>query len=36
VQIPNRAGQLVPKVGQQVHVAWQAANGIVFPGSPSS
>jgi putative spermidine/putrescine transport system ATP-binding protein len=36
VQIPNRAGQLVPKVGQKVHVAWQAANGIVFPGSPSS
>ena len=36
VQIPNRAGQLVPKVGQQVHVAWLAANGIVFAGSPSS
>jgi putative spermidine/putrescine transport system ATP-binding protein len=36
VQIPNRAGQLVPKVGQQVQVAWLAANGIVFPGSPSS
>jgi putative spermidine/putrescine transport system ATP-binding protein len=36
VQIPNRAGHLVPKVGQQVHVAWLAANGIVFPGSPSS
>src|SRR5262245_1116229 len=36
VQIPNRAGQPVPKVGQQVHVAWLAANGIVFPGSPSS
>jgi putative spermidine/putrescine transport system ATP-binding protein len=36
VQIPNRAGQLVPKVGQQVQVAWLAANGIVFSGSPSS
>jgi len=36
VQIPNRAGQSVPKVGQQVHVAWLAANGIVFPGSPAS
>ncbi len=36
VQIPNRAGQLVPKVGQQVQVAWLAANGIVFPGSPAS
>jgi putative spermidine/putrescine transport system ATP-binding protein len=35
VQIPNRAGQLVPKVGQQVYVAWLAGNGIVFPGSPS-
>jgi putative spermidine/putrescine transport system ATP-binding protein len=37
VQIPNRAGSLVPRVGQHVHVAWLAANGIVFPGvSPSS
>ena len=35
VQIPNRAGQLVPNVGEQVHVAWLAGNGIVFPGSPS-
>ena len=32
VQIPNRAGSLVPKVGEQVHVAWPAANGIVFAG----
>jgi putative spermidine/putrescine transport system ATP-binding protein len=30
VQIPNRAGGLIPKVGGQVHVAWPAANGIVF------
>jgi putative spermidine/putrescine transport system ATP-binding protein len=37
VQIPNRAGSLVPRVGQHVHVAWLAANGIVFPGvAPSS
>jgi len=37
VQIPNRAGSLVPRVGEQVHVAWLAANGIVFPGvSPPS
>ena len=33
VQIPNRAGSLVPKVGEQVHVAWPAANGIVFAGA---
>src|SRR5262249_50054730 len=32
VQIPNRAGSPVPRVGDQVHVAWLAANGIVFPG----
>ena len=32
VQVPNRADGLVPKVGGQVHVAWPAANGIVFPG----
>ena len=31
-QIPNRAGGLVPQVGGKVHVAWPAANGIVFPG----
>jgi putative spermidine/putrescine transport system ATP-binding protein len=30
VQIPNRAGGLTPTVGGQVHVAWPAANGIVF------
>jgi len=37
VQIPNRAGSPVPRVGEQVHVAWLAANGIVFPGvSPPS
>jgi putative spermidine/putrescine transport system ATP-binding protein len=33
VQIPNRAGGLVPQVGEQVHVAWLIANSIVFPGS---
>jgi putative spermidine/putrescine transport system ATP-binding protein len=32
VQIPNRAGGLVPEVGTQVHVAWPAVNGIVFSG----
>jgi putative spermidine/putrescine transport system ATP-binding protein len=32
-QISNRAGNLVPKVGEQVYVAWQAANGIVFSGA---
>jgi putative spermidine/putrescine transport system ATP-binding protein len=32
VQIPNRADGVVPGVGGQVHVAWPAANGIVFPG----
>jgi putative spermidine/putrescine transport system ATP-binding protein len=32
VQIANRADGLVPSVGGQVHVAWPAANGIVFPG----
>ncbi len=32
VQITNRAGGRVPGVGEQVHVAWPAANGIVFPG----
>ena len=32
VQIPNRAGSLAPKVGEQVHVGWPAANAIVFPG----
>jgi putative spermidine/putrescine transport system ATP-binding protein len=36
VQIPNRVGSLVPQVGEHVHVAWLAANGIVFPGSPAS
>jgi putative spermidine/putrescine transport system ATP-binding protein len=36
VQIPNRAGSPVPHVGEQVHVAWLAANGIVFSGSPSA
>jgi putative spermidine/putrescine transport system ATP-binding protein len=36
VQIPNRAGSPVPQVGEQVHVAWLAANGIVFSGSPSA
>ena len=29
VQIPNRAGGVVPEVGGQVHVGWPAANGIV-------
>ena len=33
VQILNRAGSAVPKVGEQVHVVWPAANGIIFPGS---
>jgi putative spermidine/putrescine transport system ATP-binding protein len=33
VQIPNRAGSLVPKVGVQVQVAWPAAYGIVFAGA---
>ena len=33
VQIPNRAGSLVPEVGGQVHVAWPATNSIVFPGA---
>jgi putative spermidine/putrescine transport system ATP-binding protein len=32
VQIPNRAGSLVPKVGEEVNVAWPAGNAIVFPG----
>jgi putative spermidine/putrescine transport system ATP-binding protein len=32
-QIPNRAGGLLPKVGDEVHVGWPAGNGIVFPGS---
>ena len=32
VQIPNRAGGHVPAVGGEVHVAWPAANGIVFAG----
>jgi putative spermidine/putrescine transport system ATP-binding protein len=37
VQVPNRAGSPVPRVGDEVHVAWLAANGIVFPGvSPPS
>ena len=36
VQIPNRAGSPVPQVGEQVHVAWLAANGIVFSGSPAA
>jgi len=31
-QVPNRAGGLVPKVGDHVHVGWPAGNGIVFPG----
>jgi putative spermidine/putrescine transport system ATP-binding protein len=31
VQISNRPGGLVPSVGGQVHVAWAAINGIVFP-----
>jgi putative spermidine/putrescine transport system ATP-binding protein len=33
VQIPNRAGSLLPSVGAQVYVAWPAANAIVFPGA---
>jgi putative spermidine/putrescine transport system ATP-binding protein len=36
VQIPNRAGGLVPQVGEQVYVAWLIANSIVFPGSAQS
>jgi putative spermidine/putrescine transport system ATP-binding protein len=32
-QIPNRADSLMPNVGGQVHVAWAAANGIVFSGT---
>jgi putative spermidine/putrescine transport system ATP-binding protein len=36
VQIPNRAGSPVPQVGEKVHVAWLAANSIVFSASPSS
>jgi putative spermidine/putrescine transport system ATP-binding protein len=35
VQITNRAGDPVPGVGEQVHVAWPAANCIVFPGAGS-
>jgi len=31
-QIANHAGNLAPKVGGQVWVAWPAANGIVFAG----
>jgi putative spermidine/putrescine transport system ATP-binding protein len=31
-QMPNRAGGLVPKVGEQVHVGWPVGNGIEFPG----
>jgi putative spermidine/putrescine transport system ATP-binding protein len=31
-QIPNRAGGLLPKVGDEVHVGWPAGNGIVFSG----
>jgi putative spermidine/putrescine transport system ATP-binding protein len=31
-QVPNRAGGLVPKVGDEVHVGWPAGHGIVFPG----
>ena len=33
VQIPNRTDSLVPSVGGQVHVAWAAANSIVFSGT---
>ena len=32
VQIPNRDGSLVPRIGEQVRVAWPAENGIVFAG----
>jgi putative spermidine/putrescine transport system ATP-binding protein len=31
-QIPNRADVRVPHVGEDVHVGWPAADGIVFPG----
>jgi putative spermidine/putrescine transport system ATP-binding protein len=31
-QVPNRVAGVVPKVGEQVHVAWPAADGIVFSG----
>jgi putative spermidine/putrescine transport system ATP-binding protein len=33
VQTSNRGGGLVPKVGEQVHVAWPASSGIVFAGA---
>jgi putative spermidine/putrescine transport system ATP-binding protein len=32
VQLPNRADGLASKVGDKVHVAWPAANGMVFVG----
>jgi putative spermidine/putrescine transport system ATP-binding protein len=32
VQLPNRADGSVAKVGDEVHVAWSAGNGIVFVG----
>src|SRR5262249_51223869 len=32
VQLPNRAGGSISKVGDNVEVAWPAANGIVFVG----
>jgi putative spermidine/putrescine transport system ATP-binding protein len=33
VQVSNRGGNLVPKAGGQVHVAWPASSGIVFAGT---
>jgi putative spermidine/putrescine transport system ATP-binding protein len=33
VQIPNRVGIPPSQVGERVHVAWSAANGIVFAGT---
>jgi putative spermidine/putrescine transport system ATP-binding protein len=33
VEMPNREGGLIPKVGDHVHLAWSAASGLVFTGA---
>jgi hypothetical protein len=33
VEVPNRAGSRVPRVGEAVEVGWLADNGIVFAGA---
>jgi len=33
VEVPNRAGSQVPRVGEAVEVGWLADNGIVFGGA---